>query len=588
MRYKLFENGSNNTKNVLKEVLNNRGINDYSTYLNLNDSVVIPYIQLDHIEDAVQLFDKHFQSKNCIGIIPDSDVDGQCSSAELYLYIKRMDDDYPIKILYHTKSKAHGLSDIEVPEDIKLLIIADAGTNDTEECKLLNEKGIDIIILDHHEQEKDNPYAVIVNNQCSVNYSNKQLCGGGIVYKWLQALDDYYWNDFADDYLDLVAFSNISDAMDLREFETRYIVDKGLQNIKNKFLKALITAQNYSINGKINIHNVQWYLTPVVNAIIRLGSTEERELLFKAFIEQDEYFEYKKRATKDKPSEIIQESIYERAARICKNVKSRQDKQKEKAIKQIAEIVQTQPIENKVVMIDVSDILDNGLTGVIAAKVAEMFNKPCLLLNRYLDKDTGEYKYGGSARNINHSPIKSLKDIVNKTKVFNYGEGHANAFGIGLDIDKKDEALKAINKLLRGIKYDSTYNVDFILDVDDIKISLIIELDKFKDIVCQGIDEPMIAVENISLTKDCFEIFGKNEDTISFTINDIKYIQFKCKEGNALYDFLQDAWNEEDSVTFNIVGKPSINEYNGVKTPQIVIEDINVVSIRCNDEDDEW
>ena len=89
MRYKLFENGSNNTKNVLKEVLNNRGINDYSTYLNLNDSVVIPYIQLDHIEDAVQLFDKHFQSKNCIGIIPDSDVDGQCSSAELSLYIKR-------------------------------------------------------------------------------------------------------------------------------------------------------------------------------------------------------------------------------------------------------------------------------------------------------------------------------------------------------------------------------------------------------------------------------------------------------------------------------------------------------------------
>ena len=98
----------------------------------------------------------------------------------------------------------------------------------------------------------------------------------------------------------------------------------------------------------------------------------------------------------------------------------------------------------------------------------------------------------------------------------------------------------------------------------------------------------MIAVENISLTRDCFEIFGKNEDTISFIINDIKYIQFKCKTGNKLYDFLQDAWDEEDSITFNIVGKPSINEYNGIKTPQIVIEDVNVVSTDNDLDDIEW
>ena len=104
--------------------------------------------------------------------------------------------------------------------------------------EVAKDKGIDIIVLDHHEREEDNPYALIVNNQCSKDYPNKQLCGGGIVYRWLQALDDYYWNEFADDYLDLVAFSNISDVMDLREYETRYLVDCGLLNIKNKFLKA--------------------------------------------------------------------------------------------------------------------------------------------------------------------------------------------------------------------------------------------------------------------------------------------------------------------------------------------------------------
>lgn len=587
MQYRLYDS-KKKSSNVLEQVLYNRGIDDVGTYLDLNEDVVGDYNLLENMEESVNLFDKHFQEKNCIGIIPDSDVDGQCSSAEIYLYIKRMDENYPIKIIYHTRPKAHGLSDVEIPDDVKLLIIADAGTNDAKECKELKDRGIDILILDHHEKEEENPYALIVNNQCSDMYSNKQLCGGGIVYRWLQALDDFYWNEFADDYLDLVAFSNISDVMDLRELETRYLVDCGLLNIKNKFIKALMKAQDYSMNGKINIHNVQWYLTPVVNALLRIGSQEEKELLFRAFIEQDEFFEYKKRATKDKPSETIQESIYDRAARLCKNAKSRQDKQKEKSVETIAEIAQAITFDDKVVMIDTSDILDSGLTGVVAIKIAEMFNKPCILLNKFLDKETGKITYGGSARNVNHSPIESFKDIVNSTNVFNFGKGHANAFGISLELDKKDEAINAMNDILKDVKYDSTYRVDFILDVEDVSIKLITDLARFEDIICQGIEEPMLAIENINLTKDCFEIFGKNEDTVSFMIDEIKYIQFKCKEGDPLYDWIQNAWDENDSVTFNIVGKPSINEYNGVRTPQIIIEDVVVIDTNSDSEDEDW
>jgi single-stranded-DNA-specific exonuclease len=588
LKYKLYDNSDNNTSNVIKEVLKNRGIEDYNKYLNLDDSVVIPYDKLDNINSAVELFNKHFQCKNKIGIIPDPDVDGQCSASEVYSYIKRMDGEYPITILYHQNTKAHGLDDITVPDDIKLLIVPDAGTNDYIQCRELKERGIDVLILDHHEQEDENSYALIVNNQCSHHYKNKQLCGGGIVYKWMKALDDFYWNDFADDYLDLVAFSNISDVMDLREFETRYLVNCGLLNINNKFLQALIKAQDYSMNGKINIHNVQWYLTPVVNAMLRIGSNDEKELLFRAFIEQDEYFEYKKRATKDKPAETIRESIYDRAARLCKNAKSRQDKMKEKGVKAISEVVDNLPIDDKVIMVDVSDLLDSGLTGVVAIKIAEQYNKPCILLKKHFDKKTKTTVFGGSARNIDNSPIDSFKDIVNSTGFVN-GKGHANAFGIvDLPVDDKEKAINMMNSILRNIEYDSTYRVDFILDINHVTIPLIIKLSQFEDIICQGIDEPMLAIENISLTRDCFEVFGKNEDTISFMVNDIKYIQFKCKEGNQLYDFLQNAWDDNDSITFNIVGKPSINEYNGIRTPQIIIEDVAVISINSNDEDDDW
>ena len=80
----------------------------------------------------------------------------------------------------------------------------------------------------HHEKEENNPYALIVNNQMSNDYSNKNLCGAGVVYRFLQALDEENWNEFADDYLDLCALANISDVMDMRSFETRYLTDMGL------------------------------------------------------------------------------------------------------------------------------------------------------------------------------------------------------------------------------------------------------------------------------------------------------------------------------------------------------------------------
>ena len=588
MKYKLYKNSNNDISNVMAEVLKNRGIEDYEKYLHLNESVVIPYDNLDNIDEAVKLFIQHFDRKNKIGILVDEDPDGFCSASMMYLYIKSMDENYPVEYILHKRAKAHGLSDdVIIPNDIKLLIIPDAGTNDCKECKELSEQGVDILILDHHEKEEENPYAIIVNNQISKNYSNKDFCGAGIVYKFLQALDAETWSEFADDYLDLCALANISDVMDMRSFETRYLTNIGLLNIKNKCLSAFIKAQDYSMNSKVNIHNIQWYITPVLNACIRVGSYEEKELLFRAFIEQDEFFEYKKRATKNKPAEIIQESIYDRAARLCKNAKSRQDKMKEKGVQAISDVVRELPVGNKVIMVDVTEILDDGLTGVVAIKIAEQFNKPCILLKKHYNSKSKEIVYGGSARNVDHSPIESFKDIVNKTDIIN-GKGHANAFGIvDLPLDNKEKAISVINDILKDIEYDSTYQVDFILEINHVSIPLIIKLSEFEDIICQGINEPMLAIENISLTRDCFEIFGKNEDTISFTLNDIKYIQFKCKEGNPLYDFLQNAWSSDDCVTFNLVGKPTINEYNGVRTPQIIIEDVVVIDTNSDSEDED-
>ena len=244
MQYKLYENGNNDTSDVITEVLRNRGIDNNYKYLKLDENVVEPYQNLDNIEEAVNLFMKHFNQKDKIGILVDEDPDGFCSAAMMYLYIKQMDSNYPVGYILHGRAKAHGLSDdVKILSDIDLLIIPDAGTNDKSAIKKINEDGIDILILDHHELEEkyrqedlifDDDLSgliyetVIVNNQMSNNYSNKNICGAGVVYRFLQALDEENWNEFADDYLDLCALANISDVMDMRSFETRYLTDMGL------------------------------------------------------------------------------------------------------------------------------------------------------------------------------------------------------------------------------------------------------------------------------------------------------------------------------------------------------------------------
>lgn len=569
----------------------NRGIENYEEYMNLTSSCELPYDLLDNMDMAVEMFDQCIKNNKPIGILVDEDVDGFCSGAMMYNYIKRIDDNYPVSYIMHGKAKAHGLSnDVVIPDDIRLLIIPDAGTNDCTQCnELYEKKGIQTLILDHHEKEYSdmigNEYSVIVNNQMSREYSNKALCGAGIVYKFLQALDDYYWNDYADDYLDLCALANISDVMDMRSFETKYYVKKGLSQIKNKCFQALIKAQDYRMNGHVNIHNISWSITSVINGCIRFGSSEEKELLFRAFIETDESFEYKTRARKDKPSEIIKESIYDRAARLSKNAKSRQDKAREKAVESVLEKITEN--DDKVIVYDATGDVDTSLTGVVAIKIADAMKKPCILLQKHIDK-YNSISYGGSARNINHSPVKNFKDIVNQTTVME-GIGHQGAFGIvGLPVDKKDVAIEQLNHLLKDVEYDNTYSCDYILDVNDISPQFIATLASLEDYVGQGLEEPMVAIENVTIPTKEIQIIGKKEDTCKFSYNDIEYVKFRCKEDDVLLSLLQDDSSKNEILTMNLVGKPGINVFNGIKTMQVVIEDVEIVKKERITDDDLW
>lgn len=499
LQYKLYENSLNDIYNIKKTVLLNRGIEDIDKYLNLTDNELYHWSLLNNIDEAIKCLLKHIEMNNNIHIIVDSDCDGYTSASILYQYLKLLKPDIKLTYSIHTK-KQHGLSDdIQIPENINLLIIPDAGTNDTEQCKQLKEKGIDIIILDHHIQDKENPYAIIVNNQIC-DYPNKNLSGVGIVYKFLQALDEETWNNYANCFLDLVALGLIGDSMDIREYETRRLINKGLKRINNKLFKALIEKQSYSIGNNINITNIQFYIVPLINGLIRTGDFDEKDMLFRAFIQTDERFKYKPRrkSKDDSEPEEIEEDIYIRVARLSSNAKSRQNTFKDKSIEELSQIIENKGLDkNKIIFVNVTDILNENLTGVVAIKVADKYKKPCLLLRKNKDDDL----YSGSGRNINSSPISDLKSFLESLNLFEYITGHSNAFGVGIKANNIKIAIEQINQKLKDVDFSRYYIVDFILNNNELDVRFVKEMADLKDLYGQGINEALIAIENITVNK---------------------------------------------------------------------------------------
>lgn len=582
MQYKLIKGSKNDTNDVIGTVLQNRGIQNWEQYINLDASVVQDYNDLNNMKEAVECFIKHYENHDKIMIMPDEDCDGFTSSAMLYMYIKSLDKTYPIDYILHDHPKQHGLTEIDLDnfKDAKLVIIADASTNDAFQCNQLIARGTDVIVLDHHDQdyidEDENEFynpieiinnAIIVNNQLSPQYKNKNLSGAGIVYRFLQAIDEELWEEYADNFLDLCALGNIADVMDMRSLETRYLVNKGIASINNKFLQSLAHAQEYSTKGIINIHNIAWYFAPVCNAVTRMGNKEERELVFRAMIEQYEEFDYKKR-----DGSIIVENIYDRAVRIAKNIKSRQDKQRDIVFNELKDLVNL----NEPIIILESHKAQNGLIGLSCMKLADTFKK-CTIIVKKIEKD-GSPLLVGSCRNFTDSPVSNLKELILKTEAFEFCRGHGNAAGLAILPENLDLAKKRFKELLFTVDFNTSILCDFVIDIDDLAVSFIQDIDSAKWIWCTGVKEPIVAVENICLLKKDITLQGKNCDSITFEINNIKFVQFKLKEGDPLYDFVN-SWTveDDDEIEFNAVGTCSINNYGGALTPQFVISDVQTI-----------
>lgn len=574
MNVKLWKGSRNDLSDPIGTIMENRGVEDYKTYMNLDDSCLNSPWALDDIEYAVMMLNKHLWKKSTISILVDCDVDGFTSASMMFQYLKAIGYFGKINVLHHS-GKEHGLSkEIEVPPETTLLIIPDAGSNDVEQCKELRDKGIDILILDHHICDRENPYAVIVNNQ-NGTYPNKELSGAGVVYKFLQAVDEDNWTNVADRYLDLVAVGNIGDVMDMHSHETKRLCTKGLARIVNPMICALIEANSFNIKGDPTINDVQFYIVPMMNALIRVGSSEQKKRMFRAMVGEEQTFQYT--PTRGKNAGVtIDETLAQHVARECSSCKYQQNKMRDKAIPELQEAIKRNGADkSKVLFCDSTGVLDSRLTGVVAIKLAEMYSRPCVLLRDFADEPD---VYGGSMRNPDGSPIEDFKKFLTNTGDFESVSGHENAAGVRI---KKENIFKAItdcDELLKDTVMDNATVFDFVFDYDQLGIALIKKMHEMQNVWAPGIPEPLFLIQKIPLTHDSCKPMGKNGNMWRFS-DEENGIDFVCFADNGrMIDWINnDFYGGQEEKYINAVCRLSLNQYGNKVTPQAQIVDFEVI-----------
>ena len=370
-------------ENYTNELLMERGLSpeELDYFLNVPDnSYLEDPILLDYLGQAWALFKNMIEADEhqTITVVVDSDVDGFTSAAIFIQYLRKFNKEVNIVPILH-KGKGHGLSDTyeEVLETYPTyIILPDAGSNDYEYMEKIvssREEG-DIIpqflILDHHIVEPDTKFsshAVIVNNQLSDDYKNKDLCGAGVTWQFCRYVDRCEGTNYADEFIDLAALGLISDMMSMLSLENRYIVHTGLANIKNYFFKALCEKQSFSMGGKVNPISVAFYITPLINAMIRAGAEDEKQRCFQAFIDGHAMVESHKRGAKGTYEEVAIES-----ARECTNARAKQNRILDKAVEELEiKIAKHDLLSNKVLFVRLEEDDQfppelNGLTKKLA------------------------------------------------------------------------------------------------------------------------------------------------------------------------------------------------------------------------------
>lgn len=571
----------NKEDDYLERILTQAGVENIYEFLHVNKTYTHSPFLLKNMEEGIELL--HSKLGGTIFIKIDPDVDGYTSSAYLKGFITDISSD--TKIICGTSyQKEHGISIDDIKNNIDkidLIIIPDAGSSSVEECKEILEKyNIPILIIDHHEIDKNvMKYATLINCMDG-QYPNNTLSGVGVVHKFCLAYAEKYGirEEVCNYYLDLVALGMIADSMDMRNLETRYYALEGLkeENRHNLLIKELALKYEEDMKLGFTLDSVGWVIAPKMNGLIRYGTPDEQNDMFRALCGEKEDREYQPRrprgAGKNSPKPPIEiHSLQKTMARVCGNVKERQDKAVREYMKTLDDAIQEQHLDkNSVIIIDATEIVDKKtVTGLVANKLAEKYHRPIVILRSRNDE-----LYGGSGRGYEKGKIDNFRTFLNDTQVFECA-GHENAFGVSLAKKDLTKAIELCNEKLKLDDLVTIHEVDYEVKAENLTSKAVMKVAESYEIWGKGVSEPTFVITDIQIPAKDIIGYGENNGFIKFNYNGIDYIKKYCCKGEWEEMTLRDRnvlGENKKNLHMTIIGNFVLNEWDGQRYPQVKIK----------------
>ncbi len=437
-----------NVSNIIAELLVKRNITNYLEaklfFRPRIEDLLDPFL-MKGMSSAVNKIIETIESNKKIMIYGDYDVDGTTSVALLYLYLTKLNAD----LIYYIPDRyleGYGLSNQGInkakEEKVSLIIVVDCGIKANDQIDLANSYNIESIICDHHYPGINLPKSLSILNpkQSDCKYPYKELCGCGIGFKLIQAIEQKKGKglDSIIEFLDLVTIAICADVVPMTG-ENRVLASLGLKLI-NKEIRPGLKNFIKNKNNQINVSDLIFKIAPRINAAGRMKHGKHAvELLISV---NEKYI-----STKSRTIELLNSERKLLDGKITKE-----------ALEQIENLLETNRYSTVVFRPD----WHKGVIGIVASRLIEYYYRPTIVLTK-----SGE-NYTGSVRSVKGFDVYETLSKCS-AHLIQYG-GHKYAAGLTLNPSKYSDFKTAFEKevmrtilpeqRIKSISYDleTTFN----------------------------------------------------------------------------------------------------------------------------------
>lgn len=548
---------------VIARIIRNRGVEGWENlecYINGSRKDFHDGFLMKDMETGVKIIAEKIQKNAKIRIIGDYDVDGVSSIFILLKGLKKLNADVDY-VIPHRIVDGYGINEKLIQDaadsGVDTIITCDNGIAAIEQIAFAKSLNMTVVITDHHdirfkETDGEKQYiipqadAVINPKQKDCGYPFKGLCGAAVAYKFIECLLRRMQDNerkFMDSLLEMAAVATVGDVMDLQG-ENRIIVKEGLKllnHTKNLGLRSLMELNGIS-PGNLSAYHIGFIIGPCLNASGRLD-TARRSL------------------------ELLMADNKADADRLAGDLKAFNEERKNLTLEQTeiaSEMVETTELSKDNVLVVYLPDCHESIAGIIAGRLRERYYKPVFVIT---DSEEG---LKGSGRSIEgyhmFEKLLMVSDLMSK-----FG-GHPMAAGVSLPKENLKEFRRRLNEDANLTEKELTPVewIDVAMPVDYITEEFISQLNILEPFG-KGNEKPSFADKNLMVSR--VNIIGKNRNVLKLQLTNERGNTIEALKFNADENMLREV---KTGDMLSVIYYPSVNEFNGKKTLQIVINEMRV------------